>query len=531
MVIWFFILSCQSNIHPMQTEEVLLLSPTKRLARASLDIRGIRPSLEELNRIESNPDEFDLLVDEFLYHPTFGTRIREIFGEIYTTEKDFYPINADIVGLSDQYEFASAIGQEPLRLIQEVVVNDMPWSTIVTADWTMANEIHGEIYPIDYPPEATGWMKAHYTDGRPSAGILSTNGLWWVYGSTSSNANRKRGNTVSRLLLCHDYLLRPIEFSRDLNLLDNSAVEEAVSSDPACVSCHQTLDPLSAHFFGFWSPQQNSWIDLNLYHPDRERLYEEFLGVGPSYYGMPSTGLNNLGSLIAGDSRFGMCVVKQLVEQFHQAEAPLSDMETLSLHRNAFIESDQNIRELIRSIILQPEYSASRWDSQYEDQNARLLHIDQLASSIEDLTGFRWTFDGLDILRSSSIGLRILGGGADGETVFSSATHPNATMLLTQARLAELSAAFAVENEALVPKEERRLFSLVDLDTTNESNILPQIRQLHLLVLSQPISEDGPEATGLHHLYTTVSELESSSQSGWKAVLTALLRDPSLLIY
>ena len=49
---------------------------------------------------------------------------------------------------------------------------------------------------------------ARYQDGRPAAGVLATNGLWWRYRSTASNANRKRANQASRILLCQDYLVR-----------------------------------------------------------------------------------------------------------------------------------------------------------------------------------------------------------------------------------------------------------------------------------------------------------------------------------
>ena len=45
---------------------------------------------------------------------------------------------------------------------------------------------------------ATGWQVSRYTDGRPAAGVLSTNGLWWRYYSTVSNLNRSRAAAISR---------------------------------------------------------------------------------------------------------------------------------------------------------------------------------------------------------------------------------------------------------------------------------------------------------------------------------------------
>ena len=41
------------------------------------------------------------------------------------------------------------VGEEPLRLMAHVAVNDLPWSDIVTADYTMADEYDlGHLYEI-----------------------------------------------------------------------------------------------------------------------------------------------------------------------------------------------------------------------------------------------------------------------------------------------------------------------------------------------------------------------------------------------
>ena len=130
----------------------------------------------------------------------------------------------------------------------------MPWTTIVTAEYTMANQVLGSIFPVEYNQDSDQeWQPVSYVDGRPMAGVLSSNALWWRFGSTNTNANRMRANVASTILLCNNYLNRPISFERDSNLLEESAVQEAISNDPACVNCHRTLDPLAAHFFGFWN--------------------------------------------------------------------------------------------------------------------------------------------------------------------------------------------------------------------------------------------------------------------------------------
>ena len=102
----------------------------------------------------------------------------------------------------------------------------------------------------DWTDSTGGWQKVQYTDDRPAAGILVNNGLWWRYNSTLTNAQRGRANIISKMLLCNDFLERRINVDRELNLLDEEGVFEALTNSPTCVSCHVDLDPLAANFWG-----------------------------------------------------------------------------------------------------------------------------------------------------------------------------------------------------------------------------------------------------------------------------------------
>ena len=90
----------------------------------------------------------------------------------------------------------------------------------------------GLSWPTDYSADETGYQVVRYTDGRPSAGVLSTNSMWWRYMSNGTNYNRGRANAISKLFLCTDYLEKSIEFDRDVNLLDEGAVNEALQTNP-----------------------------------------------------------------------------------------------------------------------------------------------------------------------------------------------------------------------------------------------------------------------------------------------------------
>ena len=192
---------------------------------------------------------------------SFPDRVRDLFATIYLTRMDYYYVTAADFGLSDQPGFVASVGEEPLRVLAKIAEDDLPYSDVVTADWTMADENIGRAFPTDYPADGTGWQQVHYTDGRPAAGVLSTNGLWWRYMTNTSNLNRGRANAISRIFVCNDYLSHPIEFDRDVNLLDSDALSDALKNNEGCVACHSTLDPLASYLFGFYYLDYTSKLD------------------------------------------------------------------------------------------------------------------------------------------------------------------------------------------------------------------------------------------------------------------------------
>ncbi|MCA9620896.1 MAG: hypothetical protein KC731_17865, partial [Myxococcales bacterium] len=111
------------------------LDARRRLIRASLDVRGIRPSLEELDQVKSDPDAVDGLVEGFVDHPGFARRVRAIFAPALRTRRDEISIEGEAFGLDaeDEGRFAEAVTEEALNLIADVAVADRPFTEILTA--------------------------------------------------------------------------------------------------------------------------------------------------------------------------------------------------------------------------------------------------------------------------------------------------------------------------------------------------------------------------------------------------------------
>ena len=162
----------------VQPETLPEMDPVDALIRVSLDLRGVRPLPADIREVLADESALEGKIDAYLADERVGARVADMYSEIYLTETESFQIGVgafdELAGVSQQ-AFQAAVGQEPLRFIEEVVKRDLPWTTLVTADWTMTNEITGAIWPVDYPAGQTGWQQTRYTDTRPNAGVLSMN--------------------------------------------------------------------------------------------------------------------------------------------------------------------------------------------------------------------------------------------------------------------------------------------------------------------------------------------------------------------
>ncbi|MCB9764987.1 MAG: hypothetical protein H6739_34760 [Alphaproteobacteria bacterium] len=493
------------------------VDPAFVLTRASLDLRGRRPDAAELAAVTQTPGTLETRLDTFLLDPAFGERVQDVFDEATLTRSELYLQDPDLFGISDDDAFYAAVGGEIPQIIGRIAEQDLPWTEAVTGDWTMANEVLAELWALDYPEGASGWRVAHYTDGRPAAGILSTNSFYWRYDSTLSNANRKRANAIARLFVCNDFIGQPILFDDSVDVSDPDSFAEAVRTVPGCVGCHAALDPVAAHLFGFFYHFQQNPGDANAYHPEREVYWTTFLGVGPGFFGQESGDVSDLGWHLAADPRFPDCAVEHVWRGLLRRDPTLADTDALSAHREAFLTGDLTLRALWRSILDDPRYRA---DDVVGTVAVKLVTPRLLASQVEALTGYRLTLEGVDAMMSDRSGVRTLAGGLDGFEGTLRTRSPNPTLVLVQQRLAEAAAAHAVAQDPM------GLLRGVDLDSPPEAD---DLEALHIAVLSQTPTE--AELDALADLWDALYGLDDDPRAAWAGVLTALMRDPAFLLY
>jgi hypothetical protein len=511
------------------------LDAPRLLRRLSLDLRGVLPTAGALDAVERNPDKLTDFTDRYLDDPRLEERLVSLYAERWQTRLDDFEVDHWEYGFDDVDEFVyeQSIGEEPLRLMARIAVDDRPWTEIVTSPTTMANEITARIWPIDRPA-GQGWQESRYTDGRPAAGVLATNGMWWRYVTTQSNMNRGRVAALVKLLACQDLLARPVELAGSVSLADEEASAEAIRTEPACQSCHATVEPIAASLFGFWTVINYNPIENGYYHGERENMGPLYLGVEPAYFGQPVDGLAGLGVAITHDPRFYSCAVQTHTELLLRRQTGPTDVNGLEALRQTFLTEGILVRPLLRAITQTEEYRAGRLGSQASSQDAaqirtvRTLTPDQLTTAFADATGFQWTWMGFEQLANDDQGYRTLLGGVDGYMVSEPQMDPGVTWTLTLQRLAEAAADTVVRRE-LEEGGERTLLHAVGLNDRPGDDVFDE--ELGHLIWRLHAVRVGPERVErLGEFWSQIDEIKGPAEA-WRRIISVLLRDPEMVGY
>jgi hypothetical protein len=415
-----------------------------------------------------------------------------------------------------------------------VVASDLPYTDIVTVDWTMANELLGQVFPIDRPDGEAGWVPSTYTDGRPPAGVLVTNGLWWRYISPLGNFQRARSNAILELLVCQEIMVRPVTFTTTLSL-GNENANDLVREDDSCLSCHATLEPLAATLFGFHNQDDQSALEMASYHPERESLGPDKLQVEPAWFGTPIDGLEDLGVAIALDGRFVDCGVKTMTEVLLRRRVEHRDEALLREVREAFVNGDLRMSQAIVAITDSDTYRAGALTDDASDDDLavertrRILVASQLRSLVLDLSGFAWIAHDTDQLDSDVNGYRVLAGGVDGVAATGPQQEPGLTWTLVTRRLAQ-AVGRQIASDDLSPDATPQVLIGVTVEMVPGEEVFDAaLAALHWRLLA--VRPTDADLADLSALWQDVHDVNGAPQDAWASVVSVLLRDPEFLAY
>lgn len=515
------------------------LAPADQLLRASMALRGRRPSEAELAAVEADPSALPAIVDGYLDSADFGAIVRDLHNDALLLLADFGAPPAGFVpkdGLAgmDVYAANRAIMEAPLRLIEHVVAGDRPYTEIVTADYTLVSAASAAAWGLPYDPSGDAWQVQPAPADRRSAGLLADSWIFQRHDSTRTSANRGRANAIARAFLCVDFLDRDLEVDSTVNLADPNVVADAVRDNETCAACHQTLDPLASFFWGYKPavPPLIASYPLDNY---AENYFTNVLGVerrDPHYFGTPGKTLADLGKLLTIDPRFSLCAARRAYAYFHQVGLEQVPPDRASALQAVLLDSGFDYKAMIKALVLDDGFMRAD-----DPRRARPL---QLARLVDDLTGFRWRADlkaygvgVIDLFEDSLVGYHVLAGGIDAIFVNQPSYTYSATASLALRTLARQAANVVVEADfAQADKAERRLFTLVSAVDTGQAKLRPQIALLHRRFFGKALPDDDPAVTATLELFQDALALApGDTERAWKITLTALLQDVRIAFY
>jgi hypothetical protein len=542
-------------------------------------LRSIRPSVEEVAKVQADPTALAPIVASYVESPLFGAMIRNWQTELWQVGMEggaYYAAvpNSALFGKT-AVEIQDGLLQENGRLVEHIVMNNLPFTEIVTANYTMMNGITAAVHGQTHPGAFDEWTKTNWDGVRPAAGILATSSIFMRHASTASNFNRGRANAISDILLCHDFLSNDIKVDTSVDLNDPVVVSSAVVSNPSCAGCHQTLDPLASTLFGFaLAPGFDQIINYprkSYYLKAGEWRWQSTNHRPPAYFGVPVSGLEQLAGQIAGDRRFASCAVKRLASELLQRPVASVDIDWSNRLTDQFVAGGYQLKQLAATIVQSPQFAVSHaataTDTAKADQIVGLHRATprQWANTIENLTGFRWRADAkriapskayeksrgcddlgqqcdpsrppfagtnygiFDVVTSNYFGFGLLAGGTDAFFSPEPMRTMSTTSLLVLQTLAAEAAQWVVENESALAANDRKVFNNFDLTKFGKTAVKQQ-----LVSMSQRFFADTPElaAERADDLFVLFDELRANGLArAWTVTLAAMLSDPDMAYF
>lgn len=522
--------------------------PLARLVRASMALRGTRPTLTEISAVEADADALDSLVDGWLVSPEFAATVRDLHAEMWLlrmTHRDRLPA-AGPLDWADRGALAAALGESPLVLAEQVVVTRRPYTDVVLSDETWVDPHVATVLGLPWDTAGAAWQAVVPTDGRPAAGILSQDALWLRHITGDANRQRARAEFIADRLLCDPFS------TKDLPVTNLSGAEDAVSVEPACTACHDDLDPLASTLFGF-----RRYVLSDEIHdayvsgcPDPAFCYPiqmwiaDAVGTGPDW-GLPTPGffgadlvdIGDLGRSVASDPRFATCTARRVRAWLHQVDPDSLPEDLVQADADELVAGSWDLAAHLADLVRAPDFLG-------EDAVGPLaVRPETMARHVEATTGYSWRVNpnptgcpalgcsqDVELLTDARDGFRVLAGGIDGYDIVTTSLVPAPTRALVVRRHAERVADYVVTTDFDRPAETRRLLQLVEPTSNGERLVRTQLAMLHLVLLGERVQLVGPEVDVDLTLWAGAFR-RSGGHAAWRAVVAAMLQDPRAVLY
>jgi len=482
------------------------------------------------------------------------------------------------------------LAEEPLEIIANVVMNNRPYSEILTANYTMVSQYTDESFNTGLNLAAGQWQQSRnsgqdvktpstfFADATgasritnyPHAGVLTTWSYLSKYGTTATNRNRAR----ARWTLYH-FLGFDIEklAARAISINDVADESNPTLNNPACTVCHTTLDPVAGAFKFFHERigyKASGTDSLDRRYRNRNPgvdWYQDMLP--PGYNNQTASGdpLQWLAQRIVEDNRFASGAVKFwwfaiFGEDVLDDAAPRIQFDTQQALIASLADNFRptlNLKSLLADMMMTNNFRAGRKnDANKADDTInihmgarRLLTGTELKNKTASLTNITWGNTRPRLERE----YKLLYGGTDDVTVEKRATDLSSMMFRVAERQAnEISCAVVVYDFSLA-QAQRRLFTQVERTTLGEVAIRNQIVVLYERMLNRFVTSDSVVVNQAYQLFLDLRQARINAGGGtrvdsnarcdnriggslddssfvlspWRGLIVALMSDPDYL--
>ena len=557
---WVTLVSTGRQCETQPEAPLVPIAPTELLVRASMDLRGLRPTLAELDAVETSSTAYETLVDQYLHTPEFLDRVKDLYDDALLVRREDFTDEArdktwDVYG-------------EALELIAWIVANDRPFTEVGTADYTVASPLFQSDpnrMPFPMTPVAgPGWQPTRYMDGRPHAGLLSTSAFYEVWDTNNTNKNRRRANRWSILFHCYNFLDTPVDVTRNVDNNDADAVLDAVTTRPDCKACHDRLDPLASFLFPLDNMDRLDNVSpTDFFSGDSER-WRDANKRPPAVYGVPGTDIRDMGRLMTSHPKFAECQTKRAFKLLFLRDPKTStELSTANDVASRWTTEDgYNFRLLVKRWMLSDAYRKrpvtddAAWVRRTSPERLELL--------MKDLTGFVWQRDPDDdeddanpasdpprlapvpLLTNEERGFKIIMGGINGVSVSGRSNSLNASVAMVQRKLAAMAADYVVTNDLALPDGQRKLLNGVtgaEDPSVDEAALRADIVALIRRLYGQRVAPSSAQVNGWLQLYRSLhgdrtqggvnpgQVVGTQGERAWRGLLVAMLRSPKILLY
>jgi hypothetical protein len=569
--------TCVETATTVSLDGVTQLTPAQTFRKAALHLNGRLPTADEKAALAARGEAaLSESLDALMREDAFLDRVEEFWNDILLTDRfawnwhgwpialyqmndtDFPGVRAAKVeweatrwsAYTDEARrnLNDGLGREPLHLVRYVVANDKPFSDILTAPYALVDDDLAKLYAINDGLTGLREAQVKLPNGTllPHAGLLTTPMFLNRWQTTPTNRSRARARFVLKNFLATDILKiadRPIDITK-VTQKDNPTLNAS-----QCTVCHRIIDPIAGTFRG-WDENDyerfqadRAWHD-DMNHPGfgKEDLPSEAYGAGLPW----------LARQIVDDHRFDRAVVQQIFTAltghkpldypsagagFDDAYAAWSDQDVFFRKlSDDFQSSGRNYRQLVKAVVLSPQYRAVAAPGADERTlgrlgaygTGRLVSPEVLNRKLAAVTGVRWRMlwdwqNNRDWLNDRDTAM--LFGAIDSESVVERNGTPNGVMSNLAWRIAAEMACYAVPYDFAKPPSERLLFPKVRQEETPESaghavpgsiaSIRANISHLYERILGEEASEAEVDAAYQLYLDTWHEGYGSKLKNDW----------------